>query len=54
MSALQRLPATKLSSVLMALALILLLLGVVYTFFPITNDYYYYFRPVAENWLAGE
>ncbi|MFQ3659546.1 MAG: glycosyltransferase family 87 protein [Anaerolineae bacterium] len=37
-----------------ALVLVALLFGLIYQFFPITNDYYYYFRPVAENWLAGE
>lgn len=33
------------------LGLILFLL--VYQFFPIGNDYYYFYRPVAEHWLSG-
>jgi len=49
-----RLSSSPLAQVASLILLGGLLLFLVYTFFPITNDYYYYFRPVAESWLEGE
>jgi hypothetical protein len=46
-----KLPPT--SQIVIASALGFILFALIYFFFPITNDYYLYYRPVAENWLSG-
>lgn len=39
-------------ALLLSLAVIIFL--VVLRFFPIGNDYFYYYRPIAEQWLRGD